>query len=156
VDFIRNPFSDREGYHCFGCSPDNPIGLKLQFREEGEYVVANWEPGEHYQGWNNILHGGIQASLLDEIGSWFVFARMKKGCVTSRLDIKYRRPVPTNRGTLSLKAKLKNEHSRIIDIEVSLFGPDGKLCSGGIASYYLYDKEVANDKLMPGAGDAFL
>lgn len=139
MTFIRNPFANRDGYHCFGCSPDNPIGLKLQFMEEGEDIVAFWEPGEHYQGWNNILHGGIQASLLDEIGSWFVFARLKKGCVTSHLDIKYRRPVPTNQGPLSLRAKLKQAHSRIIDVEVSLFGPDGKLCSGGVASYFLYE-----------------
>lgn len=137
MNFIQNPFSEREGYHCFGCSPDNPIGLKLQFREDGDEIVAVWEPDEHYQGWNNVLHGGIQASLLDETGSWFVFAHLNKGCVTSHLDIKYRSPVPTNQGPLSLRARLKQAHSRVVDIEVSLFGPDGKLCSGGIISYFL-------------------
>jgi len=156
VSFIRNPFAKRDGYDCFGCSPDNPIGLKLQFKEDGEDIIADWEPQEHYQGWTNVLHGGIQASMLDEIGSWLVFVRLKSGCVTSRLDIRYRKPVPVNQGNITLRAHLKLQTSRIVEVEVSLFGPDGTLCSGGVASYFLFDKETAKEKLMfPDKEDAF-
>ena len=28
---IINPWRNHEGYNCFGCSPDNPIGLHLEF-----------------------------------------------------------------------------------------------------------------------------
>ena len=36
---IINPWRNHEGYNCFGCSPDNPIGLHLEFYEDGDYIV---------------------------------------------------------------------------------------------------------------------
>ena len=31
---IINPWRNQEGYNCFGCSPDNPIGLHMEFHED--------------------------------------------------------------------------------------------------------------------------
>lgn len=36
---IINPWRNHDGYNCFGCSPDNPIGLHLEFYEDGDYIV---------------------------------------------------------------------------------------------------------------------
>ena len=41
---IKNPWLGIEGYNCFGCCPDNPIGLKMRFYEDGEDVVCLWHP----------------------------------------------------------------------------------------------------------------
>ena len=41
---IINPLRNHEGYNCFGCSPDNPIGLHLEFYEDGDYIVSTWHP----------------------------------------------------------------------------------------------------------------
>lgn len=41
---IINPFAGTSGYNCFGCSPDNKLGLQLSFANEGEYIVAQWLP----------------------------------------------------------------------------------------------------------------
>ena len=58
---IINPWRNHEGYNCFGCSPDNPIGLHLEFYEDGDYIVSTWHPehrstlslrsAKNYQGW---------------------------------------------------------------------------------------------------------
>jgi uncharacterized protein (TIGR00369 family) len=157
MTYVRNPFAHREGYNCFGCSPDNPIGLKLKFQQEGDDMIATWDPGEHYQGWTNILHGGIQATLIDEIGSWLVFVHLKTGGVTSRLEVKYRKPVPVNEGPIKLRATFDKIHSRIAVVDVFLYSPDGNLCAEGKASYYLFDKETARQKLMyPEDENAFV
>jgi len=74
---IRNPFAGMQGFDCFGCSPDNPIGLKLNFIEEAEYLTSEWQPSDHLQGYMNILHGGIQATLMDEIASWTILCQGK-------------------------------------------------------------------------------
>ncbi len=55
---IINPWRNHEGYNCFGCSPDNPIGLHLEFYEDGDYIVSTWHPGHNYQGWVDTMHGG--------------------------------------------------------------------------------------------------
>ena len=55
---ILNPYLNKEGYNCVCCAPNNPVGLHLEFWEEGEDVLTIWNPGENYQGWINTLHGG--------------------------------------------------------------------------------------------------
>ena len=62
---IKNHWVHKEGYDCFGCSPDNPLGVKMEFYEDGDDIVCFWKPQAHYQGWIDTLHGGIQATLID-------------------------------------------------------------------------------------------
>ena len=33
---IINPFVELDGFECFGCSPKNPIGMHLEFYEDGD------------------------------------------------------------------------------------------------------------------------
>ena len=92
---MYNAYADLEGYNCFGCSPTNPYGLKCKFVDEGEYITCHWVPSENYQGFFHVLHGGIQATLIDEIASWAIFSHEKTAGVTTEKQVKYRRPVRT-------------------------------------------------------------
>ena len=60
---IINPWRNHEGYNCFGCSPDNPIGLHMEFYEDGDYIVSTWHPEHNYQGWVDTMHGGILSTI---------------------------------------------------------------------------------------------
>ena len=83
---IINPWKNMEGYNCFGCSPDNEAGVRMEFYEDGDEVVSIWKPRPEYQGWLNTLHGGIQSVLLDEICGWVVFRKLQTGGVTSKME----------------------------------------------------------------------
>ncbi|MCK6564253.1 MAG: PaaI family thioesterase [Dehalococcoidia bacterium] len=84
---------------CFGCGAENERGLQLTFRRtsdkavECEYVA----PG-HYCGAPTVLHGGIQATILDEaMGKAVHIAfhdRPEVRIVTADFSLRYRRPVP--------------------------------------------------------------
>jgi len=39
---IINPWLHKPEYNCFGCCPENPIGLHIEFYEDGEYIVSIW------------------------------------------------------------------------------------------------------------------
>ena len=54
-----------DGY-CFGCGPQNPIGLGLRFDWNGEVYSALWTPQREHQGWADRVHGGLLALVLDE------------------------------------------------------------------------------------------
>ncbi len=43
---IINPYLGKKGYKCICCSPDNPIGLHLQFWEEGDEVLTKCKSGK--------------------------------------------------------------------------------------------------------------
>lgn len=53
--------------HCFVCGPKNPIGLKLVFSFDGKKITTEFVPKREHQGYMNIVHGGIIATLLDEV-----------------------------------------------------------------------------------------
>ena len=66
---IKNPWIESgraHDYNCFGCSPFNEFGLHLEFWEDGDELVAKWQPRKSLEGWMGVLHGGIQATLLEE------------------------------------------------------------------------------------------
>ena len=37
---IKNPWMQKDGYNCFGCSPDNPIGIHMEFYENGDEIIS--------------------------------------------------------------------------------------------------------------------
>ena len=41
-----NPWEGLDGYMCFGCAPNNPLGLHMEFFEDGDDIVAFWKPQE--------------------------------------------------------------------------------------------------------------
>jgi len=144
---VKNPFAGLEGYNCFGCSPDNQFGLRLNFVDEGEYLTAEWEPEPQFQGYHNFLHGGIQATLLDEIASWYVYAKMKTAGVTSRLEVRYKKTVYVNKGKLKLRVKLLQQRRNLADFEADLLDNDGQVCATAKVQYFLFPEKVAKEKL---------
>lgn len=79
---------------CFGCGPQNPDGLQLQFAldEENQTVVCAVEVPARFEGPPQYVHGGIISTMLDEAMSKAVRVRGLTA-LTSRLEIDLRRPV---------------------------------------------------------------
>lgn len=152
---ILNPFTRLEGYQCFGCSPDNKHGLQLSFGEEGEFITAEWEPLAHFQGWNNTLHGGIQATMMDEIASWLVFVKLDTSGVTCEMEVKLKKPVKTNEGKLFLKARLREMKRNIALIDTYLYNNKMELCAEGLMHYFTFPEPVAKEKYWYPGKSAF-
>lgn len=148
---IKNPFHKLEGYTCFGCSPDNEFGLRMNFRIEGDDVICDWQPENHLQGWVGVLHGGIQATLMDEIASWYVFVKLKTAGVTSKMEVRLLKPVKMDKAPLTIIARLQEMKRNVAIIQVQLFMNDGTLGAESLMHYYTYPPEIASKKLFyPG------
>src|ERR1041385_3913787 len=52
---------------CFVCGEANPAGLRLRFETDGQVVTARFTPRPEHIGFKQVVHGGIVATLLDEI-----------------------------------------------------------------------------------------
>lgn len=81
--------------NCFGCSPTNTAGLRLEFFETDEGVEVEYVAPGHQAGAPGVVHGGIQATLLDEALCMTAHAKLGTSVVTGELTIRYIRPVPT-------------------------------------------------------------
>ena len=140
---IINPWKDMEGYNCFGCSPDNEAGVRMEFYEDGDEVVSIWKPRPEYQGWLNTLHGGIQSVLLDEICGWVVFRKLQTGGVTSKMETRFRKSISTNDTHVVLRASLRAQKRNIAIIEARLYNSMGELCTAAPCTYFTFPKEKA-------------
>ncbi|MEK6528344.1 MAG: PaaI family thioesterase [Nitrospirota bacterium] len=80
-----------DGY-CFVCGPKNPIGLKLDFHFDGKTIKTEFISKKEHQGYSNIVHGGIIATLLDEAMVKLAIA-MNMPVVTASMEIRLRKAV---------------------------------------------------------------
>ncbi len=144
---IINPWKGLEGYNCFGCSPDNESGVRMEFYEDGDEIVSIWKPRPEFQGWLNTLHGGIQAVLLDEICAWVVICKLQTTGVTSKMETRYRKPISTNDSHVVLRASIREVKRNIIIIDAKLYNKDGELCSDAVCTYFTFSKEKAEKEM---------
>lgn len=80
--------------YCFVCGKNNPKGLHLKVRYQPEALAAEAEialPRE-YQGWAGVIHGGILATLLDELMAHAVWRFAGPG-LTISLEVRFHAPL---------------------------------------------------------------
>jgi len=88
------PTARRFGFSsCFACGPDNPRGLHLDFRKDGDTVVCVHTPELELGGYGTILHGGVTSTLLDEAMVWAVYGKYERLSMTTELNVKFHAPV---------------------------------------------------------------
>ncbi len=143
---IKNPWEDPKNlgdYNCFACSPYNESGLQLEFWEDGDTIVSKWNPCRKYEGWVGVVHGGIQATLLDEIAAWVVMVKLKTAGVTSEMNVQYLKPVKVSKGELTIKGHLTSQQKRIAKIACTLYDGAGNECAKAEVSYFVFPEKVA-------------
>src|SRR5512134_136100 len=91
--FVDNDF-------CFACGTRNPLGLHLTFFRDGDRLCTRVAPKPHWQGWDGVLHGGIQSTIMDDLMSNHLFRLERSWAVTVELATRFRKPVPLDRELL--------------------------------------------------------
>ena len=79
--------------NCVVCGASNERGLRLKFtRTDDGGVQARFDCDRDFQGYADVLHGGVIAALLDGAMTNCMFAH---GCpsVTAELNVRFRHPV---------------------------------------------------------------
>ena len=78
-----------DDHRCFACGSENPMGLHLAFQAGGRGVTAFFTPGKEFQGYKDIVHGGIISTILDEA---MAHAAIRSGSmpVTAEIQVRFR------------------------------------------------------------------
>lgn len=105
---------------CFGCSGRNPRGLRMRFWRRGDAIHSRHVIEDAFHGAPGIAHGGIVATLLDEISC--VAAHFVGGThvVTGELAVRYERPVPVETPIEMESMIVGSAHPRYFVIEARI------------------------------------
>ena len=126
---------------CFGCSPSNPIGMQLRFRREGARVLSRYRIPDRFHGAPGIAHGGIVATLLDEISCAAAVFVADRRVVTGELVVRYERPVPVETG-LEVEAEIVGRaHPRYVEIAARVRQGDSVLARS-TGKFFYHDETV--------------
>ncbi|MCK5075741.1 MAG: PaaI family thioesterase [Calditrichia bacterium] len=140
---IKNIFLELPGYNCFGCGPANNHGLKLEFflDEEKNEAVSYYQPEEHLVGFPGILHGGIQATLMDEIAFWVMFGLYKKMGFTTKMEIQFKRAL-NMANKVELRGKIVEKNDKSVKIKCWLSNSQKQICTEAIVEYVIVSKKL--------------
>ncbi len=126
--------------NCFGCGENNPIGLHLTYRKEGDAIVTDFMPGGAHEGWPGIVHGGIIATLLYEVMENFAY---QNGTVTMmrNMDVRFRRPASIGKRITGI-ARLERSTDREFSIYATLV-QNNIVAEGSAQLISLRDDQIA-------------
>jgi acyl-coenzyme A thioesterase PaaI-like protein len=118
---------------CFACGNDNPIGLKLQFEFDGDDYVTVLQFGPEHSGWAGIVHGGLLATVLDEVMVRLLWVKGHEA-VTARLTVFYRQTVPVG-VRLRVRGRIVRVRAggRMIETAAEALREDGTVVAEGSA-----------------------
>ncbi len=123
-------------YHsCFGCGQDNPIGLKLTFKWDGKTARTEFTPGELYQGWPGLVHGGIMACILDEAMGYAALFDAGR-CVTAKFEVRLARPVNIGQHLL-ITSSVQRKSRKLVKTLAFVNLEDGTLVAEGTGTHFI-------------------
>ena len=120
-------FNRKEHQHCFSHLPPDKGGLGLEFHVQPDgSVKADWMPLHGYESFEGILHGGIQATVMDGAMVQVLFAR-GISARTGDMKIRFRNSVLMGKPVV-VTAALVLAHPPLFKMTAAIL-QDGKLCA---------------------------
>jgi acyl-coenzyme A thioesterase PaaI-like protein len=121
-------------HNCFACGTLNTQGLGLVLHVERGRSWTELTLRPAFEGWEGIAHGGIIATILDEVMAWALVGADNWG-VTARMSVDFRRPVPVGR-PIRAEGLIARMRRRIVETTASLVDAEtGELLATATGTY---------------------
>ncbi|MFT4624481.1 MAG: acyl-coenzyme A thioesterase PaaI-like protein [Myxococcota bacterium] len=128
-----DPLTFGPDQQCFGCGPHNHTGMQLQFFREGDAVVTTFLARDGWEGPPGIVHGGLQATLADEIGAWTLVGLRNRFGFTASANLRWLRPARTDR-PVEARGQIVDDDDLSASVRVKL-SQDGRTVLTGKIRY---------------------
>jgi len=117
------PSRFEDDHLCFACGKDNPDGLQLQFESVGDGVRTSVTFPHKFQGYHEIVHGGLVSTVLDE-AMVTLLNRLGYLALTAELSVRFREPVRVGE-RIDVTACLVEKRGKIFKVEARAVRTDG-------------------------------
>lgn len=112
---------------CFVCGAHNPLGFQLTLQTDGQKVFAEVTFRPEHVGFRDTIHGGLLATLLDEVMVWACGVGSGRFAYCAEMNVRYRRPVPPGVPVIAQAVLTENRKGRLLLASGSLRDPGGEI-----------------------------
>ena len=120
---------------CFVCGDHNPLGLNLRFETDGTMVHCRFVPRPEHAGFKETLHGGITATILDEVMVWVVGVRTKSFAYCAEMSIRYALPGKPGTPLIATARLTQNRRQKLFETESEMRTETGALIASATGKY---------------------
>lgn len=132
-----------DGQTCFGCGVTNPIGLHMEFSTDGLRVYSFLTVPVTMAGWDRTVHGGVTATILDEIMGWSVIYLLQKIGVTKSMTVDFLKPLRVG-GNLTVVGSVQARHSeRLVSVTGEIYSAEDILCARAHGTFATMSAQTA-------------
>src|SRR3989338_2550066 len=111
--------------YCFVCGKKNKIGLKMEFENKRRKNKTVYTPKKEHQGYKDVVHGGILATVLDEAMTRLGY-ELGLNTVTARIEVDLKKPAYINE-KLFLEGEIIEEKERKVLAKSVAKNADGEI-----------------------------
>lgn len=115
----------------------------MSFATDGESVVSAVKVPAHLCGWDNLVHGGVIATILDEVMSWAAIHLLKKIILTKAVSIEFIKPVFIDKPLTAKGRVIEVRGRREALMEGILTNDSDQICAKSQGTFVLFAPEVA-------------
>lgn len=118
---------------CFACGAKNERGLRLRFELDrvGERLKTRWTPTKEFQGYQNIVHGGMIGLVLDEMMVNLLWT-LKRPAVSAQFTVRLRKPAKVGE-PLDCESWVGEESDRVFRMEAEARNLAGEVVASATA-----------------------
>jgi uncharacterized protein (TIGR00369 family) len=120
---------------CFVCGESNASGLKIRFETDGSVVRAKFVPRPEHIGFKQTVHGGIIATLLDEIMVWSCAVQTHRFAYCAELNVRFLRPLRPGEEVLATAELTANRKNKIFETKGEVRDHSGQLLAAATGKY---------------------
>jgi uncharacterized protein (TIGR00369 family) len=141
-------------HSCFVCGESNPIGLKLRFETDGRIVQTRFVARPEHSGFRQTVHGGLIATLLDEIMVWACAVATKRFAFCAELNVRFQNPLRPGEQVLATAELVENRRGKIFESKAELRSAAGELLASATGKYLPIGEEMAAQFAEDFVGDS--
>lgn len=144
-------------HSCFVCGESNAHGLRLRFHADGRVVHTRFTPRAEHIGFKGVTHGGLLATVLDEIMVWAVAVATRRFAYCAEMTVRFQKPArPAEE--LSASAELvADRRGKLFEARAELRTASGEVIATATGKYLPIPEAETAGMLTELVGDrAFL
>jgi acyl-coenzyme A thioesterase PaaI-like protein len=122
-------------HSCFVCGEANPLGLKLRFESDGQIARTRFTPCPHHVGFKDVIHGGLLATVLDEIMVWACAVRTRRFAFCAEMSVRFLRSAKPQEELVVKGELVANRRGKIFEAKASVTNAAGDVLAEATGKY---------------------